>query len=131
MAGRFFTTEPPGKPGDPEFFGENTEVTGVPLWWNLLEIFPLGYQGKLFMGMCLTEALHYKLPRGVPGEVAGHWLLLAAMHSGNPEAKPFLPAMFPSSLLIKLSKMPAGKEKVVLGSSSIFIEQAKRVTFFF
>ena len=55
---------PPGKPGDPEFFRENTEVTGVPLWWNFLEIFPLGYQGKLFMGKCLTEALHYKLPQG-------------------------------------------------------------------
>ena len=71
--------------------------------------YPRVYQGKFLVTGCC-------------------WLLFTA---GTQKQSPFFLQCFPSSLLIKLSKMPAGKEKAVLGSSSIFIEQAKRVTFFF
>ena len=41
-------------------------VAVVPHWWNLLEMGPLVWWGKLFIGRCLTRgALLQKHPRGL------------------------------------------------------------------
>lgn len=92
--GRSFFTEP-GKPGDPEFFGENPRVSGV-YWWNMLEIFPLGYQGKLFMQNVSHQRHSTKT---TPGCTRGScWSLVAAgccYSQREPRSKPFLPEMFP------------------------------------
>lgn len=70
-------------------------------FWNLPEIHYLGCQRKLFMGRWVIRGtlLQNCMWGKVSGEVAGHWVLLAALHSKNWENGEAVSALEARSML--------------------------------